>query len=121
MTTPVSISLHRSLVGITLALGIAACGGGHAEPAHPSDPADPTLPSWAPLSCAAYHKAVVQAGACMAIEQATRDSITTKYDAANTSWHALHDAPPGTIDQIQLLCVEDAKYVRAEIGDKCVP
>jgi predicted lipoprotein len=116
---------------ITLALlilGLAACS--HNKPAAGSSPTavanadepvvDPTLPSWAPRSCAAYHTAVVEAQGCSAIAQSTRDSMREKYEAAQASWKAMHDAPQGTIDEIRASCAEEAKAVHAEADGKCV-
>ncbi len=116
-------------LAFALVIALAACGGKSSDSKNPASPGataeadddmvDPTLPSWAPKSCKAYHTAVVKAYECTEIEQATRDEIKNKYEAANTSWHDLQDAKQETIDQIQLLCVEDVKYVQSQGAGKC--
>lgn len=107
---------------LALALVLSACSH-HSDAKSPSGPTgmvDPTLPSWAPRSCAAYHVAVVEATECMEIDQGTRESIKTKYEAANTSWHDLHDTRQEVIDQISMLCTEDVKFVHEQGAGKCV-
>lgn len=115
-------------LAFALVIALAACGGKSSDSKNPGSPGgtgdaddmvDPTLPSWAPKSCKAYHTAVVKAFECNEIEQATRDDIKNKYEAANTSWHDLQDARQETIDQIQLLCAEDVKYVHSQADGKC--
>lgn len=107
---------------LALAMLLAACshGSGSTPPRTASTGiVDPTLPSWAPRSCAAYHVAVVEAVDCPEIDQGTRDSIKTKYEAANTSWHDLRDTRQEVIDQIAMLCTEDVKHVHAQGNGKC--
>ena len=117
-------------LGLGLGLALTACSHHQSAPTTPAssssevsaedEPAvDPTLPSWAPRSCSAYHAEVVQAAACEEIAQATRDSIKRKYDTANDAWQAMHDAPPGELDAIKVICVEDAKSVHRERVGKC--
>ncbi|MDB4958738.1 MAG: hypothetical protein JWO36_6307 [Myxococcales bacterium] len=112
-----------------LLLGLVACSHNHTDANNPQlasaesepnePPVDPTLPSWAPRSCAAYHTAVVEALACEAIPQDSRDAIKGKYEASNAGWQAMHDAPQGTIDQVRASCTEDMKAVRAQSDGKC--
>ncbi len=110
-----------------LVLALAACGGKSSDSKTPASPGtgddtgmvDPTLPSWAPASCKAYHTAVVKAYDCTEVAQATRDDIKNKYEAANKSWHDLQDAQQSTIDQINMLCTEDVKYVQSQAEGKC--
>jgi predicted lipoprotein len=115
-------------LAFALVLALAACGGKSSDSkttptpgeAAADDMIDPTLPSWAPRSCKAYHTAVVKAYDCTEIAQATRDDIKAKYEAANTSWHDLQDAQQSTIDQINILCTDDVKYVTSQAEGKCV-
>ena len=104
-----------------LALVLAACSHNSdvKSPSGPTGMVDPTLPSWAPSSCTAYHVAVVEATDCLEIDQGIRESIKTKYEAANTSWHELHDTRQEIIDQISMLCTEDVKYVHEQGAGKC--
>jgi len=116
-------------LSLALVLALAACGGKSSDSKTTPSPTpgevaaddmvDPTLPSWAPRSCKAYHTAVVKAYDCTEIAQATRDDIKTKYEAANTSWHDLQDAQQSTIDQINILCTDDVKYVTSQAEGKC--
>lgn len=116
-------------LAFALVLALAACGGKSSDSTTTPSPTpgevaaddmvDPTLPSWAPRSCKAYHTAVVKAYDCTEIEQGTRDEIKTKYEAANTSWHDLQDAQQSTIDQINILCTDSAKYVSSQAAGKC--
>ncbi len=110
------------------ALLLVACGGGskstktaeNAPTGGPGEPAvDPTVPSWAPKSCIAYHKVVVQALECQAIEQGKRDSIKTKYDADAAAWQAMTDAEPGKIAEVGTACEGETTTVQAEITGKC--
>ncbi len=106
---------------LALALVLAACSHNSdvKSPSGPTAMVDPTLPSWAPRSCAAYHVAVVEATDCLEIDQGIRESIKTKYEAANASWRELHDTRQEVIDQISMLCTEDVKYVHAQGEGKC--
>ena len=108
------------------ALVVAACGGSKKEAENPvggpGEPmVDPTLPSWAPPSCATYQKAVTQAIACDAIEQATRDSIQSTYDTAAAGWKAENDANAERVAEIDASCTSSAESVQAEITGKCGP
>jgi hypothetical protein len=110
---------------LALVIALTACGGKSSDstttPVAHDDThvVDPTLPSWAPKSCAEYHTAVVKAHDCNEIDQATRDDIKNKYEAANTSWHELRDAQQSTIDQINILCTDSVKYVSSQAEGKC--
>ncbi len=111
---------------VVFALVAAACGsskstaqsptGGEGEPV-----VDPTMPSWAPASCSAYQKAVVQATACQAIEQGKRDEIQQAYDTASASWKAEQDATPARIEEVAAACSSSAESVQAETAGKCGP
>jgi hypothetical protein len=115
---------------LCLVLGLAACGHSKSAdttnnltattPPGPDDPSvDPTVPSWAPRSCVAYHKAVVQALACEPVAQARRDEIKAKYDADSDAWRAMHDAEPGKIQEVGLACTGATDSVRGEIVGTC--
>ncbi|MDQ3370734.1 MAG: hypothetical protein M3680_35400 [Myxococcota bacterium] len=111
---------------VVFALVIAACGGSKSTAQSPTggpgDPAvDPTMPSWAPPSCSAYQKAVVQATACQAVEQTKRDEIQQAYDTASASWKAEQDATPERIEEVAAACASSAESVRAETVGNCGP
>lgn len=109
--------MHKLLV--TFVLLIAACGskstattsptGGPGEPI-----VDPTVPSWAPPSCIAYHKAVVQALDCAALDQAKQDEIRAAYDAASESWKAEQDADAARIAEVGAACESSTESVQAD-------
>ncbi len=80
---------------------------------------DPTLPSWAPKTCTSYHTVVVKAVDCPEIDQGTRDSIKAKYEAQNTAWHELQNAPPERITEIGTECKTDHDTVHAQAAGKC--
>jgi len=102
----------------------AACGsksnantsptGGPGEPL-----VDPTLPSWAPKTCVDYHKAVVQALDCDAIDQGKRDEIKAAYESSSTAWKAEGDASAARVDEIGTSCASTAASVRAESAGTC--
>lgn len=116
---------------LSLALGLflAACGGHSASSPSSTVAAetggegqpevDPTVPSWAPRTCIAYHRAVVQAIDCTAIEQAKRDAIRAKYEADSAAWKTA-EATPAKVDEVRAACDADTASVRAEIGTSCV-
>ncbi len=81
---------------------------------------DPTMPSWMPASCTAYHKAVTQAITCETIEQAKRDEIKAKYDAAAASWKAEQDASKERVAEVDTFCTSGADSVKADTAGKCV-
>ncbi len=101
-----------------------ASGGGGDTTAMTGDPddsatIDPTLPSWAPKSCNGYHTVVVKAVECTEIDQGTRDAIKSKYEAQNTAWHDLQNAPAERIAEIGKECQTDHNAVHARAGGKC--
>jgi hypothetical protein len=81
---------------------------------------DPTVPSWLPRSCVAYHKAVVQAIDCKAVEQNTRDRIQTTFDETSVSWKAEDNANAARVDEIGATCTTATDSVRADLADKCI-
>jgi hypothetical protein len=93
----------------------------HSSPDSSDPQVDPTLPSWAPKTCNAYHKAVVEAQGCEAIDQATRDAMRTKYDAADQSWRAMQNAEQGDIEKVRVACADEAKSVHEASDGKCSP
>ena len=107
-------------------LVFAACGsksksdtaptGGPGEPI-----VDPTMPSWAPKSCNDYHKAVVQALECDAIDQGKQDEIRASYESSSAAWKAEQDANAERIEAIGAACVSSAESVRADTAGKCTP
>lgn len=118
----------KKLLLAALLAGVAACHGHSSSNTTPSsgttaagdDPqVDPTLPSWAPKSCVAYHKAVVEASGCYGIDTETREQIKTSYDTANNGWQAMHDAQQADIDQVQASCASEEQKVRAAMEGKC--
>lgn len=103
---------------------LAACGGGSKSTQSPTGGAgeptvDPTVPSWLPESCLAYHKAVVQALDCQAVEQSKRDEIRSTFDATSVSWKAEAEADKAKIDEIGATCVTATASVRTDIDEKC--
>lgn len=114
---------------IALGLLVGACGGSSKPPAHPAvatetggdgqPEVDPTVPSWAPRSCIAYHRAVVQAIDCVAIDQGKRDAIKAKYETDSESWKVA-EATPAKIDEVKAYCETETSSVRADIGTTCV-
>ena len=109
---------------VVSALLLAACGsksnastsptGGEGEPI-----VDPTIPSWAPKSCNAYHKAVVQALECEAIDQGKRDEIRTAFDTSSATWKAEKDASAARIEEVRVMCVNSTESVQADTVGKC--
>jgi hypothetical protein len=89
--------------------------GGAGEPT-----VDPTVPSWLPESCIAYHKAVVQAINCEAVEQSKRDEIKQTFDATSVSWKQEPSGEQAQIDEIAASCVTTTESVRADIGERCI-
>ncbi len=81
---------------------------------------DPTVPSWLPEPCLAYHKAVVQAIDCKAIDQGKREEIQKAYGDASASWKAEQNANDAKVAEIGATCTKATEAVRAEIGQKCV-
>ncbi len=117
-------SMNKILASVLLVF--AACGGSKAAPQSPTggpgEPmVDPTMPSWVPASCNAYHKAVVEALSCDAIEQGKRDEIRQAFDAASTTWKAEQDATPARVEEVGAACTSSGESVRAEITGKCLP
>ncbi len=111
---------------VVFALAVAACGGSKSNAESPTGGAgepmvDPTVPSWTPPSCATYQKAVTQAIACDAIEQATRDSIQQAYDEASAAWKAEADASAERVAEVSASCTTSAESVQAELTGKCGP
>jgi len=113
---------------IALGLLLGACGGHKAAPnsavAAETDgdgqpEVDPTVPSWAPRTCIAYHRAVVQALDCSAIEQGKRDAIKAKYETDSEGWKTA-DATPAKIEEVKAYCETATTSVRADIGTNCV-
>jgi len=111
---------------------LAACGGSKASSNPPANPAvasetggdgqpevDPTVPSWAPRTCIAYHRAVVQAIDCTAIEQGTRDTIKAKYETDSEGWKTT-DATTAKIEEVKAYCETATASVRNDIGTNCV-
>lgn len=110
----------------SILLTLAACGGGSSSSTTANHPTgepmvDPTVPSWLPASCVAYHKAVVQAIDCQAVDQGTRDQIRSTFDATSTSWKTEEPgADKAKIDEIGARCTTATDSVRTDIGGKCV-
>ncbi|MGE0395790.1 MAG: hypothetical protein AB7T06_03605 [Kofleriaceae bacterium] len=108
----------------SILLLLIACGGSSkssatTQPAGDTEP-DPTVPSWLPPSCIAYHKAVVQAIDCQAVEQDTRDRIRTTFDETSVGWKTEDNANEARIDEIAATCSTATDSVRADIADKCI-
>lgn len=93
---------------------VAAETGGDGQPE-----VDPTVPSWAPKTCIAYHRAVVQALDCTAIEQGKRDAIKAKYETDAEGWKTV-EATPAKIDELKAYCETATTSVRGDIGTNCV-
>jgi hypothetical protein len=109
----------------SIVLMLAACGGSSKSSTATQRPADevtvdPTVPSWLPPSCIAYHKAVVQAIDCQAVEQAKRDNIKNTFDATSVSWKGEPNADKAAVDEIGATCTTSTESVRADIADKCI-
>jgi len=114
---------------LVFGLLLAACGGGSKSPTNPAvasetggdgqPEVDPTVPSWAPKTCIAYHRAVVQALDCVAVEQGKRDAIKAKYEADSEGWKTV-DANPAKVDEIKAYCEAETASVRGDIGTNCV-
>jgi hypothetical protein len=114
---------------LCIALVLVACGGGSktssqstvaSETGGEGQPeVDPTVPSWAPKTCIAYHRAVVQALGCTAIDQGKRDAIKSRYDADSEAWKTA-EATPAKVDEVRASCDSAAASVRADIGTSCV-
>jgi len=92
----------------------AAETGGDGQPE-----VDPTVPSWAPKTCIAYHRAVVQAVDCEPLEQGKRDAIKTKYAGDSESWKTV-EATAAKIEEIKAYCESQTASVRGDIGTHCV-
>lgn len=110
------------LASLVLMLG---CGGSskstESPTGGPGEPTvDPTVPSWLPESCIAYHKAVVQAINCEAVEQTKRDEIKATFDATSVSWKNEPSADRERVEEIGATCTETTASVRADIGESCV-
>ena len=109
-----------------IVLTFAACGGGSKSPAaqRPAGSGearvDPTLPSWLPESCVAYHKAVVQAIDCQAVDPTKRDEIQKKFGEASEGWKAEQNADKAKVDEVAATCTTETASVRAELGEKCI-
>ena len=93
----------------------AGLTGGLDEPS-----VDPTVPSWTPRSCLEYHKVVVEALDCDAIEQTKRDLIQEAYGAASKEWKAESDGTPARILQVAEACERSTASVQADSAGKCV-
>ncbi len=113
----------------SILLSLLACGGGGSKSSTTNKPVtggsdqpsvDPTIPSWLPQSCIAYHKAVVQAVDCKAIDQGKRDEIQKAFGETSESWKAEQNADKAKVDEIAARCTTATESVRAEIGQKCV-
>ncbi len=118
---------------IVFGLVLAACGGGSSnsssktpkevvagETGGDGQPeVDPTVPSWAPQTCIAYHRAVVQALDCTAIEQGKRDAIKAKYETDAEGWKTV-EATPAKVEEVKAYCETTTASVRADIGTTCV-
>ena len=113
----------------SILLTLVACGGGGSKPTTVATSptggsdlptVDPTVPSWLPESCKAYHKAVVQAIDCQAIDQAKRDEIKKTFGETSESWKAEQNANNARVDEIGASCTTATASVRADIGQKCI-
>jgi hypothetical protein len=113
----------KSLLASIL-LALVACGGipksSTTNQQSADSTVDPTVPSWLPPSCIAYHKAVVQAIDCKAVEQSKRDRIKTTFDETSVSWKAEDNANAARVDEIDVTCTTATDSVRADIADKCI-
>ena len=92
----------------------AGLTGGPGEPS-----VDPTMPSWAPKSCIAYHKAVVEALDCDALEHAKHDRIEKAYGTAVDGWKAEANGTPERIQTIGAACERDTASVHADVAGTC--
>ena len=115
--------MQKLLASIVLML--AACGGSSKSSTTTQRPADeatvdPTVPSWLPQSCIAYHRAVVQAIDCQAVEQEKRDNIKNTFDAASISWKAEENADKARLAEIDATCTSSTESVRTDIAAKCI-
>ena len=118
--------MTRLLASIVLML--AACGGSSKSSTTAQHPTggtgeatvDPTVPSWVPESCIAYHRAVVQAINCQAVDQGKRDEIQRTFDATSATWKAEENADNAKVDQYSATCTATTETVRADIGTSCV-
>src|SRR3954469_16110682 len=107
---------------------LAACGGGSKSSTAAQNPTggageasvDPTVPSWLPPSCLAYHRAVVRAIDCQAVDQSKRDSIKTTFDQTSVNWKAEQNADNARVEEIGATCTTATESVRADIADKCI-
>ena len=109
----------------SIVLTFAACGGSSSTAAqHPGSSGearvDPTLPSWLPESCVAYHKAVVQAIDCQAVDQTKRDEIQKKFGEASEGWKAEQNADKAKVDEVAATCTTATASVRADLAEKCI-
>jgi hypothetical protein len=77
------------------------------------------MPSWAPKSCLAYHKAVVQALECNAIDKAKRDQIQQAYGDASQAWKAEKDGTPAKVELVAAACERGTASVQADVSGKC--
>ena len=68
----------------------------------------------------AYHKAVVQAIDCQAVDQGKRDQIQKTFDVTSARWKAEDNADKATVDSIGATCTTETASVRVDIGDRCV-
>ena len=68
----------------------------------------------------AYHKAVVQAIDCQAVDQRTRDEIQKSFDVTSARWKAEDNADKAKVDEIGAICTSETANVRVDIGEKCV-
>lgn len=107
---------------------LAACGGssnsstGAQRPTGGTGEAtvDPTVPSWLPESCIAYHRAVVQAINCQAVDQGKRDQIQKTFDETSATWKAEENADTAKVNEYDATCTATTESVRADIGASCV-
>src|SRR3990167_3544595 len=105
-TAPATTPQHTDTAGLT---------GGAGQPS-----VDPTIPSWAPKSCEAYHKAVVQALECNAIDKTKRDQIQQAYGDASLAWKAEKDGTPAKIEQVAAACERSTASVQSDTAGKCI-
>lgn len=105
-TAPATTPQNTDTAGLT---------GGAGQPS-----VDPTIPSWAPKSCVAYHKAVVQALECNAIDKTKRDQIQQAYGDASSGWKAEKDGTPARIEQVDAACERSTASVQSDTDGKCV-
>lgn len=111
----------------SILLMFAACGGSNSSTGaqHPAQDTaettvDPTVPSWLPQSCIAYHKAVVQATNCQAVDQTKRDEIEKTFGTTSASWKAEQNADKAKLEEIGATCTTATESVRADLAAKCV-